>query len=290
MNLHEDLPNILNTIISDVRKQITKLDFVNGTQGINKTITNLLEVLNKTSITLSDIQFELKVEQKNKTENLLNSQFIFLEKSADGSWNPEGYVAQPSIEDINEEINNVVKMAAEKRKIVTLTKVNGIPIPRTKFVVGDSVSNCIVWKPSNKSIDKGLFLNITDTVSIKIPFPNIYDPSNQKFKTKTIKCRNSSKNDCYLYRKNIAIKNNSEIRTCSYVHIGEKYLRQGTQSRCQLSRFGNHETLDKDIKLISESEVKKVMLHCAADLLLIYLWTKYNNIKDRVFEDLEYYH
>jgi hypothetical protein len=195
-------------------------------------------------------------------------------------------------------INNIL----EKSGIITkkqkeLSTINEINIGKCYYPIVEKIEDIpasIYWYKGDEKNGEGLYVclskkldNIATTSTekeikdcyIQIPFPDLADSTkvSQSInnKIRSIKCKHDTLPNCEQYRKNIAKSYNSEVRKCTYAHVGEKYIRIGTSFRCPFRpSFGAYESLPTDMKHISETDIKVVLMNALHDILLSNIWSQ----------------
>ena len=118
----------------------------------------------------------------------------------------------------------------------------------------------------------GIYTCLTKGFFIQVPFPNVIDSTQDYNRTGSIKCKYNTIKDCLDVRKELAAKFNSDLRDCKFAHKGDKFVKIGTQFRCQKPRFGNHNYLKDDIASAQETDIKSILMYALSDVLLSSLW------------------
>lgn len=134
--------------------------------------------------------------------------------------------------------------------------------------------------------NKGIYINLNGNI-VKIPFPHIID-ANEINRGKTIRCKYYTTAECYAQRLKLSKMYKSDIRPCNYAHQNDQITRVGYPARCPtLPDFGNVSTFEEDVKKITESDIKQLLLYSLHDLILSFIWLDHNRIKGKVYNRLE---
>lgn len=128
------------------------------------------------------------------------------------------------------------------------------------------------WYNGDKFYKKGIYVSICKGFYAKVPFPNVVSANDENFKTKTMSCKFDSKELCTLNKKKNSEIYNSDIRECFYVHKKEKFNKVGSNYRCLVENFGNHFTLNHDLNIIDNTNIKHILMYSLSDSLLTMLW------------------
>jgi len=159
---------------------------------------------------------------------------------------------------LTNKLNNHDGKNNEQKKIISFNTLS-IDLPINKY-------NSIYW---NNNLD-GLYLNVCDN---NIELTLLKFSPDKKY---TIDCKHGHRKKC-------------RNTNCSFIHIGEEYLRQSNiQKPFGNKTLGSIEKIDKDICSITYDDIKKILLYCIPDILIVYLWFKYNNIINKVIKKEEY--
>lgn len=176
-------------------------------------------------------------------------------------------------------------------KLKKTIKMNGYVVSETKNITQvDGVDLCgnvlnlpvindlrdippaIYWYSCGASNKSGIYTSISPGFTVRIPFPNLVSGSNPDYKLNSIPCKYETKALCTEYKKKISEIHKSEIRRCSYVHRNERFTKVGSYFRCNIESFGNHKTLDNDIKIVTLYDIKRILMNSLSDNLLSVLW------------------
>lgn len=176
------------------------------------------------------------------------------------------------------------------KKIDTL---DGVELPREikiKMVAKlEDLSPAFAWYNGDKTHRQGIYLRLPDNFFVRVPFPDVIDSTQNFARTKTIKCKYSSEEQCSENRKFLANKYSTNMRECLFAHKGDTYTKVGTNFRCPVNpRFGNHQHLKADIRSIKADDVKPVLMYALSDLLTCFIWNSYHHSADKIiFSDVE---
>jgi hypothetical protein len=129
------------------------------------------------------------------------------------------------------------------------------------------------WYNGDDTNPAGIYTCISRGFYVRVPFPNVVDSTKNCNKIGSIRCKNETYEECYNIRKELSIRYGSDIRECTFAHTGDKYIKIGTTFRCpHMPRFGNHGYLENDIKTVTDSDIKTILMYSLSDILLTSLW------------------
>jgi hypothetical protein len=145
------------------------------------------------------------------------------------------------------------------------------------------------WYSGDKKNTAGVYICLTDGVYIQVPFPDLISKNSKNFKHKSVPCKYKTTMFCREKQEDYSRLYNTELRQCNFVHIGESFIKIGSDFRCpNLPSFGAYETLGEDLMLVSLSDIKTMLFNSSSDLLLILLWRKYHmNLGEIIFTNLD---
>lgn len=145
------------------------------------------------------------------------------------------------------------------------------------------------WFAGDKKNAAGVYICLTEGVYIQVPFPNLISKNSKNFKHKSIPCKYKTAVHCREKQEEYSRAYNTELRQCNFVHIGESFIKIGSDFRCpNLPSFGAYETLEEDLMLVSLADIKNILFNSSSDLLLILLWRKHHqNLGDITFTNLD---
>jgi len=133
---------------------------------------------------------------------------------------------------------------------------------------------------NDKQYGPGIYCAINKNIIAKVPFNSVYDVSKTHDKSKSIKCKYLDINICLEHRKKMAAFYKTDIRKCTFAHTGEKMVKMGYNSRCNIiPSFGNPKTLLDDITYITEEEIKTILMYGLNDLFSAAVWGNFNKVK-----------
>lgn len=141
----------------------------------------------------------------------------------------------------------------------------------------------LYWYAGDSNNPQGVYTCLTNGFYIQVPFPNIIDSSQDSNKSRSVKCKNSTRVECLEERSNLANQYKSGIRECNFAHIGDNYTKIGTLFRCpNKPRFGNHNYLKDDICLIKDMDIKTILMYALSDILISSMWFQKNNVDKKI--------
>src|SRR6476620_7019498 len=135
------------------------------------------------------------------------------------------------------------------------------------------------WYDGDKTYKRGIYTCISDGFYIKVPFPNVVSITDPKYKISSVPCRYETREQCDIQKKKTSELHNSDIRICTFVHKNEKITKLGSIYRCSKEDFGNHKTLEEDLKIVKPSDIKRILMYSLSDSLLSAVWYQ-NKFKD----------
>jgi hypothetical protein len=145
------------------------------------------------------------------------------------------------------------------------------------------------WYSGDKKNTAGVYICLTDGVYIQVPFPDLISKNSKNFKHKSVPCKYKTTMFCREKQEDYSRLYNTELRQCNFVHIGESFIKIGSDFRCpNLPSFGAYDTLGEDLMLVSLADIKNMLFNSSSDLLLILLWRKHHmNLGEIVFTNLD---
>lgn len=151
-------------------------------------------------------------------------------------------------------------------KIPIINKLNEMP-------------SSLYWYEGDQKNPKGIYTCLSRKFYVQVPFPNVIDGTKDFNRTCSIKCKYNTAEECLNVRDDFANKYKSELRNCNFAHSGDKYIKIGTSFRCpNIPRFGNHSSLNYDLKNLPDCDIKMLLMYSLSDVLLGSLW--FQNQKD----------
>lgn len=178
-------------------------------------------------------------------------------------------------------------------KIKKITAIEGVDLQNNvlKLPIIDNLKNIppmFYWYNGCRIYKQGIYICICPGFCVKVPFPNLLYGPERESKSNSVKCKYIDKRTCAANKKKISEIYNSEIKQCSYVHTKERFNKIGNIYRCSLERFGNHDSLDDDLKYISNFDIKHLLMYSVSDDLLAAIWyqNKFKN-GDLVLSNLD---
>lgn len=135
----------------------------------------------------------------------------------------------------------------------------------------------------------GLYMRLINNNIVQIPFPEIIDSKKEYNRNHSIKCKWGDKRECLIQRQKLAKIHNSVIRTCNFAHSGDQLVKVGYPSRCPtIPSFGNPSTFKDDLKYVTETDVKNMLMYGLNDIIIASTWLDYANIVNTTFDKLDY--
>lgn len=146
----------------------------------------------------------------------------------------------------------------------------------------------LYWYNGDKTNKSGIYICITKNVFVQVPFPNVVDGMIDSNKTRSIKCKYNTIEECLKIRQELSVLYNSEIRECKFAHTSEQYVKVGNIFRCMnLPRFGNHLFLKQDLDYILDDDIKNVLMYSLSDLLLSSIWFQHNKKNNIIMNNID---
>lgn len=147
-----------------------------------------------------------------------------------------------------------------KFKIPIITSLNEMP-------------SSLYWYNGDQTNPEGIYICLSRGFYVQVPFPNVVDGTKDFSRTRSIKCKYNTEDECCKIRKDLASKYNSDIRECNFAHKGDQYIKIGTSFRCpNMPRFGNHIWLNNDLNDLPDYDVKMLLMYSLSDILLTSMW------------------
>lgn len=145
------------------------------------------------------------------------------------------------------------------------------------------------WYIGDDTHPEGIYISLSNGLYIQVPFPDTICKNSKNFKHKSIPCKYKSLDICKAKQQEYSRIYGTDIRNCNFVHIGEQYIKIGSDFRCPgLPSFGSFDSLEHDINNISLSDIKTILMNSSSDLLLIRLWHQsHSNLGKIIFTDLD---
>ena len=176
-----------------------------------------------------------------------------------------------------DKIKHYFNKQPQVNKLTYLQSIDSINISPNvlKLPVIDDIQNIppvMYWYKGDSQNKPGIYTCICPGFYANIPFPNLVSVNEQNYKVNSIACRYITKQNCIEHkRKNSAIYN-SEVRQCTYVHKKEKFVKIGSNYRCNIESFGNHERLLQDLDIVDNNDIKHILMYSLSDTLLSMIW------------------
>ena len=183
---------------------------------------------------------------------------------------------------INKKYNHDDKNIENKRKI--LNEIEGVDLQSNILnlpIISDikSIPPAFYWYEGDKFHKKGIYICLCQGFYVKVAFPNVISGASKDHKLNSIKCKYTTIEECKQNKKKNSEIYGSEIRECFYVHKKECFNKVGSIFRCSIENFGNHQTLNDDLKRVQNFDIKHLLMYSLSDDLLAILWYQ-NKFKD----------
>lgn len=261
---------VLNNINSD-SKQI---------HDINEYLASLHEMNDMLSEMLS-VSHSMIKECDNKKEE------IMLYNSGDLKW---GDLAENE-ENIDILEKTIELMGTSEKNTKSINNLYGVKLGFTFNlpIINDldKIPMAYYWYNGDNINAKGVYTRVNYDKCILVPLPDIIDGTKDFNRSNTSKCKYETKEDCVRERGLLDDKYNSEIRRCTFAHIGDKYNKICFVNRCASNiRFGCHAHLSNDLNTVSFDNIKNMLLYSLSDNLLGCMWFQKNKIYNKVIEDI----
>lgn len=145
----------------------------------------------------------------------------------------------------------------------------------------------LYWFDGDIKNPAGVYINISTNIYARVPLPQIIDSTSDSRRAKSIKCKHINLEACKASRREKAKLHHSQIRSCNFAHVGEKYTRIGYSSRCFSSPgFGNPSTFIQDLPKIKISDIKQILMGALSDLLVSSIWCE-SSKKNKILKNLD---
>jgi hypothetical protein len=279
------------THLEDIEKYYFMLDKINrNTYAILNMARKQKDKLYQYSTKIrKHLHKEKEIHNENKFITVLDSHFngSFNEINAI-QFNPEQHrEIYESVRRYHEINHNDIKPNYILQKTVKLIDDNFIEIP-----IVDSLHDipCMFhWFNGDTKHEAGVYICLAPDFIIQVPFPNLISKNSKNFKHKSIACKYKTLEHCNEKQLQSSQIYKTEIRQCNFVHVGESFIKIGSDFRCpNLPSFGAHDTLQDDIMAVHLSDIKTILMNSCSDLLLIKLWQQYHkNLGEIIFTNLD---
>ena len=311
--------NKINDIYIDILKH--GIDIYKNNNGniddeylfnLKKNIIYLTEA-NKKLVDIIKVSEELIIGCNNRIEEVKKDLYLekkyeghpdkvilmFKEKNKGLKWGDISY-----LEDKKEEVINNTELHINNKKYYTTynnimyKNLNNIYNVKLDFdfklpIITEikDIPPSLYWYNGDKIYSEGIYMSLGEDVFIKVPFPDTIDYLNSTNKKYTIKCKNSTIEECKKFRNSINKNNNNYIHNCNYLHKGEKFLKINNIVRTSNSHFGKHSCINRDLKNTKYSDIQSIILYSVSDLLLNSLWVqkqkKIGNLSNKIITNID---
>jgi hypothetical protein len=276
-------------INSDYLEEIEKYYFMldkinNNTYSILEMSKKQKDKLYKYSANIRKyLHKEREVKNDNKFINVLSSHF-------NGSFN-NIQLDPAQHHDIYDSVRRYHELHTDKPNYIIQKTVdlmgNHIDIP-----IVTSLGNipCMFnWYVGDDQHEAGIYISISPELIVQVPFPDLICKNSKNFKHKSVPCKYKTLENCQAKQAEYSKMYNTIVRQCNFVHIGESFIKIGSDFRCpNLPSFGAHDSLQKDMTNIHLSDIKTILMNSTSDLLLIKLWQLYHkNLGNMIFTNID---
>lgn len=261
----------------------------------HKKIINLLgnlkeECKDKAFEIRSELSLDLDKDKKNK--------FTFVFRGKTGmTWGEmdELETQRNLLMDKSKELEKDLKKSGDpsKEKYKKLTVLDGVELPKeikVKMVSRlESLPTAFGWYNGDKKHREGIYIRLPKNMFVRVPFPNVIDGTKNYNRSKTIRCKHVTEQQCYDNRKFMADQHGTSVRDCFFAHKGDTYSKVGTNFRCPaIPRIGNHRYLTLDLNDAKSDDIKPLLMNSLSDLLVCYLWNNQQHADDKmIMSDVE---
>jgi hypothetical protein len=209
--------------------------------------------------------------------------FAFRDKNSNLSW-----ADATDIEDRTDAVLECVEAAIVKKPTEgefkqghvlykTLTDIYGIELDHEwKLPIANRIKDippALQWYKGDTNNPEGIYICLSDGFYTQVPMPNILDATKDFNRTGSVKCKHYTKEACYKARETLAYRRNFDMRSCSFAHKGDKYVKIGTIFRCpKFPGFGKHSSLNADLVEIPDDDIRSILMYSLSDAMLSSLW------------------
>lgn len=278
--------------VNDIKINIKKIEYIEKCHFTLSIINNNLQKilgaskqqtckLQQFSTTIrSNINKTRENHNKNKFINILNSQF---------SSEFNGTETQCIYDSIKKSIQLKNQTQTDYTLIKSAKLVDSFYVDIPIINSLENINGLFNWFGGNKKYNQGIYMAICQDFIIQVPFPDLISKNLFNFKHKSIICKYKDVNICNSKQIDLSNKYGTEFRNCNYVHLGESFIKIGSDFRCPtLPSFGCHATLEEDINNVSLQDIKTILMNASSDLLLVLLWYSYHkNLGQIIFTNLD---
>jgi hypothetical protein len=145
------------------------------------------------------------------------------------------------------------------------------------------------WYNGDSKNEAGIYMCISPDFIIKVPFPDLISKNSKNFKHKSMPCKYKTAEICRTKQLESSKYYKTEVRQCNFVHIGESFIKIGSDFRSpNLPSFGAFDTLQDDLVSVGLSDIKTILMNSSSDLLLLKLWQlQHRNLGELIFTNLD---
>lgn len=154
-------------------------------------------------------------------------------------------------------------------------KGNALRIPLVSRL--EDMTPMFCWFKGDATHKKGVYVCICKGFYIRVSLANVVHGTDKDSKANTIRCRYITRSLCDSHKhKSLQGRNDKK---CKYVHKGERFNKVGSIYRCSVEGFGNQNTLNDDLRMVSTFDIKHMLMYSLGDDLLSLLWYQ-NTFRD----------
>jgi hypothetical protein len=212
-----------------------------------------------------------------------------------------GMLSYPGRETLSSILAKKITVGKEETQVIPIPPpAPVIPIERTLIpelgyylklpVVTDLklLPSAMYFFKGDKQNPPGIYMNILNGNTVRIPFPEIIDSKKEYDRTHSIRCKYNKREECNAQRSKMSKLYNSAVRVCNFAHAGDKIVKIGYPSRCpNVPDFGNPQTMSADVKKVTLTDVQNMMLYGLNDLISSIVWLDYNAVTGQLMTSLD---
>jgi len=291
--------NNLDLVETDNNSNKVNIDYLENIEKyyfmldiINKNTYQILDLTKKTKDHLQNYSTKIRSSIKKETNNTNNNKFINILDLHFNSINNEMQLNTEKHREIYESIQQYHKLQSNNDISYTLEKTVKLFNQTIKIPFVNSLKEIppiFHWWNGDASHKSGIYICLSPNFYLEVPFPDLICKNSDAFKHKSIPCKYKTTQLCYEKQIDFSKIYKTEIRQCNFVHIGEQFIKIGSDFRCpNLPSFGAYDTLTEDLNSVTLPDIKTILMNSSSDLLLIYLWySQHQNLGEIIFTDLD---
>lgn len=272
--------------LEDIEKYYFMLDTINkNTLSVLNLAKKQKEQLKTFSTKIrTAIHKETHIHNDNKFITVLDSHF---NNTGEDRFNPDQHRDMyNSIKRYHELHTNDVNPTYILHKSVALAT-HTIDVPVATNL--ENIPSMFRWWAGDNRHKSGVYMCIAPDFYFEVPFPDLISKNSKNFKHKSVPCKYRTAELCHDKQLEFSKIYNTELRQCNFVHVGESYIKIGSDFRCpNLPSFGAHDTLTQDLANVSLTDIKNILMNASSDLLLIMLWySHHRHLGEVIFTGLD---